>query len=1010
MTQTVSLDVQAVIEQLRRLEIEPSAGPVDALDTADTARQWLEAISKNQAFLASDAHPIIFVGSVGVGKSSLIAATANLFVGAPPSDRPSLKSASVLAIGSGRTTVCEVRIVASGNEGQIGLVVDPYSVGEMIEEIHIYAEEEWARHHQLSKRTIDDDSNPSAQEIQRVIRGMTGYVEYQETYNEGGIRRRRNVRPLDAVVATYSTALDFAFHLLERANLDARTATEWNWSLCTDANLKELKDRFESINQGSEPTAMLPRSMTVMVPEPLPGSDAGVNATLIDTRGLDGTIESRADLQEFLRDPRAVILLCTSFKDAPGEAMRALLRSMEGDIELRQAISRTLLVLLDQGDAEQVNGAGGDRGFGQELKIDECHISLDGSSFSRVIEKSQILAFDVLNDDRQFLVDAINKSIQRLRLAATVSLAKQAEEAFRFVNNVNDELRPALREAVDQSLRDAMARLVPVDTPLRDPLAGLYGAIQGSRYASVIYATCRRRGAYSRLDLYAAIEAEASRAATEWLDSLFNAINHCLDRLEVDPALSLVRDHISLRRGQYQDAQVKVIRNYASRVGEQVRNTLKSDTVWEQCRDEWGHGGGFKVKVMAHLDAWSRRQQGLTAHERTDAFTEIPLLGEVLRHAESPQFVLYVRNLRGLKLVEWSPGPLALLIGANGAGKTTLFQTLRLLRVAYERGLAEAVTLVLGGSGNLKSWGVSDSETVEIGLRIGEAHWTIQLAARDGSVDHLTAEQLMEQDRVIYARDSLGAFIYGAERLEATTQLGLRSLMDRGAHEPAIRTVASFIRKISVYHDPDIWALRWNGSNTSDDRALQPRGGNALALLRSWSQERSNRQRYHFVLEGLAAAFPLIVEDMDFVEAGNTLVARIFRPGVEAPSPLASEANGVLQLLILLCDVAAAESESVVAIDEPENCLHPYALRAFLKRTTRWAKRNNLTVLLATHSIVLLDELTGAPEQIYVMKSNENEDVMPTRLDRLCNVEWLQRFKLGDLYEQGEIGSNEDDV
>ena len=148
---------------------------------------------------------------------------------------------------------------------------------------------------------------------------------------------------------------------------------------------------------------------------------------------------------------------------------------------------------------------------------------------------------------------------------------------------------------------------------------------------------------------------------------------------------------------------------------------------------------------------------------------------------------------------------------------------------------------------------------------------------------------------------------------------------------------------------------------------------------------------------------------MDFVEAGNTLVTRIYRAGKETPSALSDEANGVLQLLILLCEVASAENESIIAIDEPENSLHPYALRAFLRRTTQWAKKHNLTVLLATHSTVLLDELTGSPEQVYVMKPSENNEQMPSRLDQLCNRDWLEGFKLGDLYEQGEIGSNEDE-
>jgi predicted ATPase len=267
---------------------------------------------------------------------------------------------------------------------------------------------------------------------------------------------------------------------------------------------------------------------------------------------------------------------------------------------------------------------------------------------------------------------------------------------------------------------------------------------------------------------------------------------------------------------------------------------------------------------------------------------------------------------------------------------------------------------------------------------------------------------LTEQKREIFSRDGQGTFFYGSERIEPDAKLGLRTLMDKGTSEPALRKVATFLQRIAVYHDLDLWHLRWQGSNTSEDRILHTRGINALAVLRRWHQERINHHRYQFVVDGLAAAFPNTVTELDFVEAGNTLVARIYQPGQEWPSPLATEANGVLQLLVLFCDVASAESESVVAIDEPENSLHPYALRAFLRRTSQWARQHHFTVLLATHSTVLLDEQPH--EQVYVMKANESHDPLPTRLDKLCNRDWLEGFKLGDLYEQGEIGSNEDEI
>src|SRR5215211_2448282 len=142
MSSPASLDAQALLDKLDELE-RGSPTPLNG----KIAKHWAEVIRDAQAFLVNRAHPIVFIGSVGVGKSSLISVLARLLVGPPPSDRASLKENSVLAIGSGRTTVCEVRIRAArpGDGGSVGLLIDPLSEPEMKKEIEIYAEEEWTR-------------------------------------------------------------------------------------------------------------------------------------------------------------------------------------------------------------------------------------------------------------------------------------------------------------------------------------------------------------------------------------------------------------------------------------------------------------------------------------------------------------------------------------------------------------------------------------------------------------------------------------------------------------------------------------------------------------------------------------------------------------------------------------------------------------------------------------------------------------------------------------------------
>jgi predicted ATPase/GTPase SAR1 family protein len=1001
MDPTLFVAAHATLVQLHLLAADGST----TQEIADTALGWGMVIDDTLTFLENRRHDVVFIGSVGVGKSSLIAVLADLLVGGRPQDRAGLKGSSVLEIGAGRTTVCEIclRAPRAGDGGAVGLVLDPLSPQEMTREIEIFAQGEWARAQPEPRGRAEDDAS---QEVHRAIRAMTGYADYTQTVVEDGVKRRKMVRATHEAAARFSSHAEFARHLIERAALDARKTDHWWWDTATPETLKELKSVLRVVNQGADPEAMLPRQMSIVVPEPLPGSSTGLDVTLVDTRGLDDQIEARRDVQDHLRDRRAILVLCASFKDAPGDTMRAVLRSLSADAELRGLLPRSLLVLVDQGDAEQVNGADGDRETGQGLKVDECLLALESLSLPQPIERAQVVAFDTLNDDRERLLSVVDDRLRRLRGSREQDLVRQVDDAQEFLRTT--DLGHALRESVDRSLREIVARHARSDAPLRDPMAAMYDAIRACHDATIVNAACRRNGAYTGLDLYAAVRTAASQASTAWLEGLIKAATSRLDELEKHDSFAQVREHVRLRRAQFVEGQVTVVHDYAARVAEQVEKLLKGDPVWGACRDEWGNGPGFKNRIIEHLTAWARRQDGLTDHEHVDA-SVIPFFAGVVRPPEAPRFTLHVHNLRALRHAHWSPQPVSVLIGANGSGKSTLLQVLRFLRIAYERDIADAVTIPLLGIGNLKSWGAAEQDPIRIRIDLGDASWQMEIAAREGSAE-VTRERFMEGEREIFVKDNLGSFVRGTDRLDPSSLTGLRALVDRGVTEPSLGRMAAFVQRIAVYHHPDLPALRAQGSLTTDPRRIEARGGNVLAVLRRWHQERKDRHRYDFVVEGLGAAFPGMVSDLDFVEAGNTLVARVYRPGRDTPSPLDYEADGVLQLLVLFCQVAAAEVGSVLAIDEPENCLHPYAQGVFLRRTARWAAKHQVTVLLATHSTVLLDALTGHPEQVYVMKSKTGEEQSPTPLDQLCDPEWLASFKLGSLYEQGEIGSNEDEV
>jgi len=369
---------------------------------------------------------------------------------------------------------------------------------------------------------------------------------------------------------------------------------------------------------------------------------------------------------------------------------------------------------------------------------------------------------------------------------------------------------------------------------------------------------------------------------------------------------------------------------------------------------------------------------------------------------------LHARNFYALRHLAWPLREMSILTGANGAGKTTALLALRVLRSSFDRGLADAISLSLGGSYNLRNHEAAEDEPIELGLDAGDLSWRVRLIPRAATVDHLTDERLTRGSETIFLRDSLGNFFYRGQRQEvapsAAERLGLRVVVEAHPEDQEAAQMARLVRHIQVFYDPDIRGLREGGSRATEDRFLHTHGRNVFTMLRKWRDRKEDVPRFAFVHEGLKAAFPGIYGDLDF-DAGQTISVRVFRPGDEIPNPISHEANGLIAMLLLLAQVAATHPGGIVAIDEPETSLHPYAIRRFVRLARAWAALHDLTIVLTTHSPVLLDELNGEPDRVFVLE--RGRETLPVRLDELRDRQWLASYTLGELYTGGEFAANE---
>ena len=194
------------------------------------------------------------------------------------------------------------------------------------------------------------------------------------------------------------------------------------------------------------------------------------------------------------------------------------------------------------------------------------------------------------------------------------------------------------------------------------------------------------------------------------------------------------------------------------------------------------------------------------------------------------------------------------------------------------------------------------------------------------------------------------------------------------------------------------------------ERPLEDHGGNAFAVLLALKNAPGGQARYDFVLESLREAFPYLVEELGLRLTEHSVEVTVTAPGGHPPLYIGQQADGLLQYLVNLIAVVSAQPGDVIALDQPEDGLHPYAAKTWLTSMQDWAWEHRLTVVIATHSLVLLDEMDGAPERVFVMKRHNDGEPSPAPLTALFNEDWLQGFTLADLYSEQNVGSNADEV
>ncbi len=152
---------------------------------------------------------------------------------------------------------------------------------------------------------------------------------------------------------------------------------------------------------------------------------------------------------------------------------------------------------------------------------------------------------------------------------------------------------------------------------------------------------------------------------------------------------------------------------------------------------------------------------------------------------------------------------------------------------------------------------------------------------------------------------------------------------------------------------------------------------------------------------GMRAAFSDDFEEMVFPpDADQRIQLRLRWKGLKQAQSAADLSDGTLRFLYLIAILDNPTPPALIAIDEPENGLHPSMLPIIAEYARDASKRTQ--VILTTHSAELLDAFSEFKPTVTIAKWVEGQ----TRLEVLSGESlryWLQEYTLGKLYRSGEL-------
>lgn len=311
--------------------------------------------------------------------------------------------------------------------------------------------------------------------------------------------------------------------------------------------------------------------------------------------------------------------------------------------------------------------------------------------------------------------------------------------------------------------------------------------------------------------------------------------------------------------------------------------------------------------------------------------------------AKSPRIEqIHVRNYRALRDVRLDGlSPLTVLLGPNGSGKSTLFDVFGFLAESLQSGLRSA----WDRRGRLRELRSRESDgPISIELKYREAPSTPLITYRL-AIDEVAGRPIVSRETLSWKRKSYGApfsfldFANGSGQVISGDMPEIEDARRDASLSSSDLLAISTLGQLA--ENPRVVALRqfiqgWYLSflSSTDARGIPEAGpierlsatGDNLANVIQYLSE-SHPDRLHEILRTLSQQVPRLEKVTAEPMADGRLLLRVKDAPFTDPFLARFASDGTLKMLAYLVLLYDPDPLALLGIEEPENYLHPLALR-----------------------------------------------------------------------------------